>query len=158
MPTFTLQEVDDCIYPSGTGINPGTWTLFVKYQVLENGKPIYGSDLKSVVVTENVVNGPNSNIKNTGGAWCINGGSCGAGGMDSSGNFWDMLSGQGTASQTFLVGGQAVAGVSIGGQQLTTLNNNYNSKGQTISVGGGALVGTSTTRECGTKNGDPTYR
>jgi len=69
------------------------------------------------------------------------------------------LAGSGTANQTFLFKGQPVS-VAFGGSSnsQTVLKNTYNSKGHTVSVGDGALTGTSSARECGTKHGDPTYR
>jgi hypothetical protein len=159
-PTITLQEIDDCVQPHGTGINPGVWTLHVEYQVLVNGNPVYGNSALNalgIVITESVAK-TSGNIDITGGqGWCPVGGNCGAnaGTMNSSGDFWDMLAGQGTANQSFLYNGQPIAvsfGGSPGGQ--TVLNNSYNSKGHNISVGGGALIGNNKTRECG-KNGDP---
>jgi RHS repeat-associated protein len=157
-PTITLQEINDCIQPHGTGINPGTWTLFVEYQVLVNGKPVYSNSALNnlgITITESVTK-TSGNIDIVGGqGWCPLGGNCGtnAGTMNSSGDFWDMLAGQGTANQSFLYNGQPIA-VSFSGGSQTVLKNSYNSNGHQISVGGGALVGNSKTRECG-KSGDP---
>jgi hypothetical protein len=75
------------------------------------------------------------------------------GALDYHGIFWDGLAGNGTASQTFLLYGQAIPVVTY--QNATTFKNIYNSSGQQITVGNGALVGNSSTRKC-TGNGEPT--
>jgi RHS repeat-associated protein len=161
-PTITLRQIDDCIYPSGTGLSLGAWTLEVEYQVLVNGRPESGNfalNALGIVIKESVQKTGRSNIDNTGGVWCPVGGNCDtAGSMNPYGDFWDVLAGAGTANQTFLLNGQpiSVSFSGVSGSQ-TVLKNTYNSRGHTISVGGGALTGTSDTRECGSKNGDPTY-
>jgi hypothetical protein len=79
--------------------------------------------------------------------------------MSPYGVFWDVLaspfaaSKPSTANQSFLLGGQAIPVVTYGG--ATVFQNVYNSKGQSVSVGNGALVANSSTRKCG-QNGDPT--
>jgi RHS repeat-associated protein len=161
-PIITLRETDDCIYPDGIGFNNGAWTLEIQYQVLVNGVAVSGNDSlnrQGISIFESVQK-TSGNIDIGSGKWCPVGGNCStAGSMDPHGMFWDVLSGNGTANQTFLFGGSPVSvgfpGVS--GSQ-TVLKNTYNSSGKTISVGNGALTGTSATRSCGTKNGDPTAR
>jgi hypothetical protein len=160
----TLKEVDDCIYPSGIGVTAltATFTLEVEYQVLVNGSPVYGNSALNalgVSISESVATTSGPKIVG-GGVWCPNGGSCDtAGSMTSTGTFWDMLAGSpggpSTANQTFLFGGQSIA-VSFPGTagSSTVLKNTYNSQAQSITVGNGALSGTSSTRTCG-KSGDP---
>jgi hypothetical protein len=156
----SLQEIDDCIYPKGTRTSAG-FTLEVEYQVLVNGQPVLGNSALNnlgISISESVTKtSPNSNIDYTGGVWCPVGGACGtAGSMYSNGTFWDDLSGQGTATQSFLFNGVVVP-VSFPGTPgtQTTLNNIYNSKGGSISVGGGAVIGNSKTRPCTGNHGDP---
>jgi RHS repeat-associated protein len=163
-PQISLKEIDDCIYPSGIGVTAltATFTLEVEYQVLVNGSPVYGNSALNALgisISELVGTTSGPNIVG-GGAWCPNGGSCDtAGSMTSTGTFWDMLagspSGYSTANQTFLFGRQPIA-VSFPGTagSSTILKNTYNSQAQSITVGNGALSGTSSTRTCG-KSGDP---
>jgi hypothetical protein len=161
-PQITLQQIDSCIYPNGIGITAltGTFTLEVQYQVLVNGQPVYGNDPLNrlgVSISESVTTTSGNQITGNG-RWCPVGGTCGVpdGSMTSSGTFWDMLAGgPGTANQTFMMNGQSLS-VSFPSTSVaqTVLKNTYNSPGQSISVGNGALAGTSATRQCG-KNGDP---
>ena len=159
-PTITLKEIDDCIFPHGVGIVGGRWTLEVEYQVLVNGRPIIGNyslaSLGISLVTENVTTTSGGPIRG-GGNWCLSTASCDEpGSLTPSGTFWDILAGNGTATQSFMINGQTIPVTFPGATGASTvLNNVYNSAGKTISVGDGALTGNSTTRECG-KNGDPT--
>ena len=160
-PKITLRQVDSCALPDGTGLNPGDWTLGVKYQVLVDGKPVYGTNaLNSMGISiYETVTKTSGNIDNTGGKWCPPGATCGGDPIDSHGTFWDLLGGNGTANQTFMMNGQAldVSFSGVSGTQ-TVLKNTYNSKRRRVSVGNGALKGTDASRECGGKNGDPTAR
>jgi hypothetical protein len=159
---ITLKEIDDCLLSHGTGINPGQFTLAVEYQVLVNGQPVYGNNALNalgVSVSETVTTTSGPPIYGHG-TWCPVGGVCGtAGSMTSNGSFWDILSaspkGDSTANQTFFSNGQALQVTNFSGGPAV-LNNTYKKK--SISVGNGAVTSTSTTRECGTKNGDPTAR
>jgi len=73
--------------------------------------------------------------------------------------FWDILaspfaaSKPSTANQSFLLNGQAIPVDTYEGS--TVFQNIYNSSGQSISVGNGALTANSSTRKCG-QEGDPT--
>jgi hypothetical protein len=159
MPRITLRQVDSCVIPGGTGLLPGAWTLEVKYQVLADDQPVYGSALNAlgISISESGAN-ITGNIGKLNGTWCLKGGTRptqGLNSMDSSGGFWDQLAGSGTADQTFRNNGQVIP-VSFPGNSNspTVLRNTYNSSGQAISVGSGALIGNSSTRLCD-KNGDP---
>ena len=158
-PQITLREVDDCIYPEGTRTSAG-FTLEVEYQVLVNGQPVLGNSALNKLgasISESVTKTSPGDIDYTGGVWCPVGGACDtAGSMTSSGTFWDDLSGQGTATQSFLFNGVVVS-VSFPGTPgtQTKLNNSYNSKRRSISVGGGAVIGNSKTRPCTGNHGDP---
>ena len=160
-PIITLKELDDCIYPNGIGTTAvtGSFTLFVEYQVLVNGMPVYGNNALNgygISISESVVTTSGSRIDG-GGQWCPSGGQCNtAPSMGTDGTFWDKLAGgPSTANQTFLANGQPVVvyfpGASSG---ATVLKNTYNSPGNSITVGNGALKGTSKTRLCG-RDGDP---
>jgi RHS repeat-associated protein len=161
---ITLSDTDVCIYPEGTSNYPGVWTLEVQYQVMVDGSPVYGNgalNSAKLYISENVTTTSGSEIRG-GGTWCPVGAPSGAcatpGSMDSSGRFWDVLAGSATANQSFYVKGVAnplsVSFPGAGGSQ-TVLQNTYNSGNQSISVGNGALVGTSSTRVCTGTHGDP---
>ena len=156
---ISLREIDDCIFPNGTGITGGAWVLEVEYQVLVNGQPILGNySLGSAgisQVNETVTTTSGGPIYGNG-VWCLSSGNCAApGSLTASGAFWDVLSGNGSANQSFTINGQTIAVNFPGAVPLAVLKNVYNSPGHSISVGGGALNGNSATRQCGTKNGDP---
>jgi RHS repeat-associated protein len=156
---ITIQEIDDCIFPNGTGITGGAWVLEVEYQVLVNGQPILGNyslaNAGISQVSETVTTTSGGPI-NGNGAWCLSNGNCAApGSLTPSGTFWDVLSGNGTANQSFAINGQTTSVTFPGAAALTKLKDVFNSPGHSISVGGGALTGNSATRQCGTKNGDP---
>ncbi len=156
----TLTEIDDCIFPRGTRTSAG-FTLEVEYQVLDNGQQVLGKyalNNLGISIAESVTK-TSGNIDYTSGVWCPDGGACGtAGSMSSSGTFWDDLAGQGTAIQSFLFHGVVVPvtfpGASGASGTQTKLNNIYNSKGRSISVGDGAVIGNPKTRPCD-KAGDP---
>ena len=158
-PRITIQQVDDCTYANGTSRTPGAFTLEVDYQVLVNGTAILGNySLASAgisLVTENVTVTSGDPVRG-GGNWCLSSATCDQpGSLTPAGTYWDDLAGNATVNQNFLINGQNIPVMfpGVGGAQ-TVLNNVYNSKGKTISVGSGALVGNSQTRACG-KNGDP---
>ena len=160
-PVITLKETDDCIYPTGIGITSvrGLFTLEVQYQVLDNGVPVVGNNALNslgILISESVTTTSGPKITG-GGVWCPVGGTCDTPGtITSMGTFWDMLAGgPSTANQSFLLNGQALS-VSFQGTSgsQTALKNKYNSPGNSISVGKGALTGNLSTRKCG-KIGDP---
>jgi RHS repeat-associated protein len=160
---ITLRQIDACVLPSGTGLTPNTWTLAVQYQVLVDGQPVYGNSALNALGISISESGANrtGNIGEMNGTWCAPGGKCptaNRNSMDSSGRFWDILAGSGTADQTFMNNGQVIA-VSFQGKAgtQTTLHNIYDSPQRNVSVGGGALIGNTSTRLCG-RNGDPAPR
>jgi RHS repeat-associated protein len=160
IPVITLQEIDDCIYPGGTSLTMGVWDLEVEYQVLVNGQAVNGLNALNslgISVAEQITP-TGGNVSIGGGTWCPVGsfGCSVPGTMSPNGTFWDDLAGQGTAKQSFY-DGAILLPVSFGGaSSQTVLSNVYDSTGHSISVGGGALVGNSSTRQCETKSGDPT--
>ena len=152
-PALSLAEVNDCTYPQGTSILPGTWTLEVEYQVLVDGQAVFGNTTLTndgvSTVSEKVTTTSGGPITG-GGVWCLATAACPShGSLTSSGMFWDVLAGNGTANQSFLIGGQLIP-VSFAGTagSPTVLKNLYNSAGSTISVNSGALVGNSSTPHC----------
>jgi RHS repeat-associated protein len=162
-PQISLQEIDDCTYPGGTGLTPGAWTLEVEYQVLVNGATVFGNSTLNnlgISISESVVTTSGPKITG-GGVWCPAGGGCGTPtpSMTPYGMFWDILaspfaaSKPSTANQSFLLNGQAIPVDTYEGS--TVFQNIYNSSGQSISVGNGALTANSSTRNCG-HEGDPT--
>jgi RHS repeat-associated protein len=161
-PNISLKFIDDCVLPSGTGINPGQYTLAVEYQVLVNGTPVYGNaalDALGISVSEkvNVTSGP---AITAGGTWCPVGGNCATpGSMTPNGMFWDLYGsnpkGDSTADQTYYMNGQALQVTNFSGSP-TVLKNKYKKK--SISVGGSSVTSGPDTRKCGTKNGDPAAR
>jgi RHS repeat-associated protein len=150
-PSEALKEVDACIYPDGIGISMGTWTLEVEYQLLVGGKQIFGiGALSSITISESVTK-TSGNIDYGGGVWSVAGQS-----LNSHGDFWDVLAGNGTANQSFFATNAtgALPVVTFGG--ATVLQNTYSSSKHTISVAGNSLRGSSATRMCGSQPGDPT--
>jgi hypothetical protein len=115
------------------------------------------STLSSYGVSQIAESITNATFKVTGGGvWCLSTASCDApGSLTGNGTFWDELSGNGTANQSFLLNGQAIPVVTYG--SALVFGNIYNSKHQSVSVGDGALVGNSQTRECG-RTGDPPWK
>ena len=161
-PTISLAAVSDCVFAQGTAIDPGVWTLEVEYQVEVNGRPVVGNNalnnlLSFISESVNVTSGP---AMSANGVWCPVGSSgCSpSGSISSTGTFWDVLAGINTLTQSFLLNGQTPLPVSLSGVAgtQTVLQNKYNSSGQVISVGNGGIVGTSSTRPCGSQKGDPT--
>jgi RHS repeat-associated protein len=162
-PKITIKEIDTCIFPNGTGITGGKWTLEVEYQVLVNGEPAFGNYTLSSAgvsqVSETLT--PTSGgpfIDN--GVWCLSTASCDEpGSLTPQGTFWDILAGNGTANQSFIINGQAIAVTfASGAAGLTSWQDTFNSANHSISVGNGAVTGNSKTRECGSKNGDPPWK
>ena len=158
-PKITLRVVDECILPNGIGITLGAFTLAVEYQVLVNGQPLLGNySLSSAgisLVTETVTTTSGGPFFG-GGNWCISGTQCDEpGSLSPSGTFWDLYSGNGTANQSYQINGQTIAVTFPNGGVASLLNNVYNSKGNSISLGSGALTSSLSIRECGTKHGDP---
>ncbi|MGO4883895.1 MAG: RHS repeat-associated core domain-containing protein, partial [Bryobacteraceae bacterium] len=158
-PQISLKEVGDCVYPNGTSISIGVWTLEVEYQVLADGVPLVGQvALSGLTISELVVTTSGPNISGNG-VWCAFSGSCGtAGSLRSSGVFWDVLASPSGASkpsaanQTFMANGAPIPVLTYGG--AVTFKNVYNSPNKRISVGNGALTANSGTRTCG-QTGDP---
>jgi RHS repeat-associated protein len=153
---ITMSAVDECIYPMGTSTSPGMWTLEVKYQVLVDGLIPFGLGALGAANISKITESVNANFPVTaGGPWCTaNATNCSSlGSLSPTGTFWDVLAGNGTATQSFLLNGSALPVVNYGG--ATSFKNTYNSIGQSISVGNGAITGSSKTRKCGTKKGDP---
>ena len=160
-PQIWLNEIDDCIYPNGTSISGGKWTLEVEYQVVVNGHKVFGNialaNFGVSTISESVITTSGGPISG-GGVWCLATVPCDApGSLTANGTFWDVLAGNGEANQTFLLSGQSL-GVTFPGTvgSSTVLKNVYNSKQQTISVNG-ALTANSATRECGSKHRDPPW-
>ena len=156
---ITLKVIDECIFPHGTGILPGAFTLAVEYQILVNGQPVLGNNALNSdglsKITETVVTTGGGPVRG-GGNWCISSANCDEpGSLSPSGTFWDILAGNGTVNQSFQGAHQTIGVTFAGGTSMLVLMNTYNSNGNSITVGGGALVGNSSVRECGTKNGDP---
>jgi hypothetical protein len=158
-PTITLQVIDMCVYPKGTSINPGTWTLEVEYQVYADGQPAKGNN----TLTEDGVPKISENVSTISGGpiigngvWCLSTETCPEpGSLTSQGTFWDVLAGNGTASQSFMINGQSIKVIFSSSVGETSWTDTFNSKNKSISVGNGAVTGNSTTRLCGTKTGDP---
>lgn len=157
---ITLRVIDKCIYPNGTSDLPGAFTLEVEYEVLVNGQPVLGitslGNAGISTVNETITTTSGGPITGNGN-WCLSTASCDEpGSLTPAGTFWDILAGNGTANQSFTINGQTISVSFLGVTgAFTVLKNLYNSSGKSISVGGGALIGNSTIRECGTKKGDP---
>jgi RHS repeat-associated protein len=159
---ITLRVIDECIFPNGTGISLGSFTLEVEYQVLVNGQPVAGNFSLSAAginrVNETVTN-TGGNVNYGSGNWCLSTATCDMpGSLTPYGTFWDVLAGNGTANQSFLINGQAIAVLFPSTTGLTTWQDVFNSPNKSISVGNGAVKGNSSTRVCGSKNGDPSTK
>jgi RHS repeat-associated protein len=165
-----LVDTSVCSYPGGTSETMGVWAIGVTYQIMVDGSPIYGtkamSSLGIYAISETLTNATGNMNAEAAGVWCQSNSPAGTcsnpGSLRPDGTFLDILSGNGTLTQSFSINSGANV---TGGSPLTVsfpspnqpvgpaafatvLNNTYNSLGSSISVAGGLLVGNSSTPAC----------
>jgi hypothetical protein len=159
-PAFSLQETFAC-----TGSYYGQYALDVTYQLMENGSPVTSlSGLGVNYISEKLTNqAPTTTLLEsitTGagsplipGEWCSTPASCpiaadASNGLNPNGTFTDILSWNGSLTQSFYLNGASLLSVGFSflgngfvgpNPSYTALKNVYNSRGKNITVANGLL-------------------